>query len=227
MANTRISARVEELQVLQSRFLADRASQASGDGDAATAMLLALEALPDTRSGKQRPPVAEAEAALFKAYRALRESIVLKGHTGPLWSASFAPDGKRLLTASEDGTARLWDAQTGAPLKALSGHRRPVRFAAFSRDGRLVVTTSLDRTARVWDAETGEAVAVLEGHGDTVSRAAFSPDGRLVATASADDTARVWEAASGRAGAQTRPTYRAGARRHLHARRQEHRDDIR
>ena len=93
-ANTRISARVEELQVLQSRFLADRANQASGDGDAATAMLLALEALPDTRSGKQRPRVAEAEAALFKAYRALRESVVLKDHTGPLRSASFAPDGR-------------------------------------------------------------------------------------------------------------------------------------
>ena len=226
-ANIRISARVEELQVLQSRFLADRANQASGDGDAATAMLLALEALPDTRSGKQRPAVAEAEAALFKAYRALRELVVLKDHTGPLWSASFAPDGKRLLTASEDGTARLWDAQTGAPLKVLSGHRRPLRFAAFSPDGRRVVTTSLDRTARVWNAETGEAVAILEGHGDTVSRAAFSPDGRLRCDGLRRRDGARMGGGERQAGAQARPTCRAGARRHLHARRQEHRDDIR
>jgi hypothetical protein len=115
--------KVDELQTLQSRFLADRANQSTNDGDAATAMLLALEALPNTRSNKQRPSVPEAEAALFKAYQALRESVVLKEHTGPLWSASFAPDGRRLVTVSEDSTGRVWDAQTGAPLAVLRGHQ--------------------------------------------------------------------------------------------------------
>ena len=55
-AQQEMRAKVDELQVTQSRFLADRANQSTRDGDAATAMLLALEALPDTQSNKQRPP---------------------------------------------------------------------------------------------------------------------------------------------------------------------------
>jgi len=197
-AQQEMRAKVDELQVTQSRFLADRANQSTRDGDAATAMLLALEALPDTQSNKQRPPVPQAEAALLKAYHALRESIVLKEHTAPLWSASFTPDGRRLVTVSDDHTARVWDAQTGAPLWTLRGHGGPVRFAAFSRDGRYVVTTSPDKTARVWDVETGRDIAVLKGHSSNVLTAAFSPDGRQVVTASVDNTARVWEALSGK-----------------------------
>lgn len=193
-----LATKVGELQVTQSRFLADRANQSTGDGDAATAMLLALEALPDANINKPRPHVPEAEAALIKAYHALRESVVLKEHTGQLSSAMFAPDGRRLVTVSDDQTARVWDAQTGASLFELRGHQRPVRFAAFSRDGRYVVTTSLDKTARVWEVATGREVAVLEGHSENVLRATFSPDGGLVATASADNTARVWDARSGR-----------------------------
>jgi WD40 repeat protein len=197
-ANDAMRARVHELQVMQSRFLADRANQGTRDGDAATAMLLALEALPDTQSTKQRPPVPDAETALFKPYHALRESVVLKEHTGPLWGASFASDGRRLVTVSDDYTARVWDAQTGAPLFVLRGHQGPVRFAAFSPDGAYLVTTSLNRTARVWEVKTGREVAVLKGHSKIVLSAAFSPDGRQVATASADNTARVWEARSGK-----------------------------
>ncbi|MBR1279005.1 TIR domain-containing protein [Bradyrhizobium sp. AUGA SZCCT0283] len=197
-ANDEMRVKIGELQVMQSRLLADRANQATGDGDAATAMLLALEALPDTQSNKQRPPVPEADEALFKAYHALRETVVLKEHAGPLWSARFTPDGRRLVTVSDDGTGRVWDAQTGAPLFELRGHRGPVRSAEFSPDSRYVVTTSPDTTARVWDVETGREIAILEGHSKNVLRAAFSPDGRQVATASFDNTARVWEASSGK-----------------------------
>ncbi|MBV9529830.1 MAG: TIR domain-containing protein [Bradyrhizobium sp.] len=197
-ANDEMRAKIGELQVMQSRFLADRANQATADGDAATAMLFGLEALPDTQSNKQRPLVPEAEEVLFKAYHALRETVVLKEHAGPLWSASFTPDGRRLVTVSDDGTGRVWDAHTRMPLFELRGHRGPVRFVEFSPDSRYVVTTSPDTTARVWDVETGREVAVLQGHSKNVLRAAFSPDGRYVATASVDNTARVWEASSGK-----------------------------
>ena len=66
-------AQRDGLLLLQSRFLADRANQSSRDGDAGTAMLLALEALPDIRDGMDRPPAEEADVALFRAYQRLQE----------------------------------------------------------------------------------------------------------------------------------------------------------
>ena len=67
----------------------------------------------------------------------------------------FSPDGKRLVTASKDSTARLWDAASGAALAAFKGHQREVYSAAFSPDCKRVVTASDDHTARLWDAASG------------------------------------------------------------------------
>ena len=120
----------------------------------------------------------------------------LKGHTWGVTSAKFSPDGTRIVTASEDGTARVWDATKLGVVKSLvelNGHEEEITAGAFSPDGTRIVTASWDGTARVWDAATGMSLAELKGHTQEVRSAAFSPDGTRIVTASRDGTARVWE----------------------------------
>jgi WD40 repeat protein len=112
-------------------------------------------------------------------------------HQGQVNSAVFSPDGRRVVTASSDNTARVWegDRPVGEPMR----HQGPVNSAAFSRDGRRVVTASDDNTARVWEADTGTPVGAPLKQQGRVNSAGFSPEGRRVVTASYDKTAQVWE----------------------------------
>jgi WD40 repeat protein/tRNA A-37 threonylcarbamoyl transferase component Bud32 len=122
---------------------------------------------------------------------------ILQGHEARVTTASFSPDGKRIVTASADYTARVWDAATGAAVAVLRGHEHFVNSAAFSPDATRIVTVSDDRTARLWDSKTGVEVEVLRGQRFPFRSATFSTDGTRIATASADYTARVWDAATG------------------------------
>ena len=119
------------------------------------------------------------------------------GHEGPVYQATFSPDGKFVGTSSADHTARIWNATTGQTLVTLTGHTDEVKGAIFSPDGKLMLTTSADGTARLWDAATGKELRRFEGHTDIVYRAVFSPDARYIITASWDNTARVWDTHTG------------------------------
>jgi WD40 repeat protein len=116
----------------------------------------------------------------------------LIGHHGTVTAVRFSADGKKVLTASADTTARVWDARTGQLLKSLRGHQRSITSAEFSPDGKSVLTSSDDKTARIWDVESGIELEVLAGHGGKVLNAQFSHDGETIVTASDDGTARLW-----------------------------------
>jgi WD40 repeat protein/tRNA A-37 threonylcarbamoyl transferase component Bud32 len=152
-----------------------------------------------------------------------KELLALKGHHGPVLSAEFSPDGQRILTASADKTARLWEADTGKLVHTLK-HPYGVGFALFSRDGSRVLTvgngleiamagnatreTREQVAGRLWDAATGKELRALTwpaGAG-LVATAAISPDGRRVVTAGDDPEGHwgpygfpcVWDAATGK-----------------------------
>lgn len=116
------------------------------------------------------------------------------GHRRPLTAATFSPDGKRVLTASLDGTARIYDASGRGNGTELLGHKDAIRWAAFNKDGKRIVTASNDQTARVWDVQHPEKPVVLKGHQGAVTFAGFDAGGDKIVTASDDTTARVWNA---------------------------------
>jgi WD40 repeat protein len=112
--------------------------------------------------------------------------------------AIFSPDGRRILTASSDKTARMWDAATGAPIGEPMRHEDEVVEAAFSPDGARIVTASKDRTARLWDAATFKPLGEPMRHEHPVDHVAFNSTGtRIVTECNEADLLQLWDASTG------------------------------
>jgi hypothetical protein len=122
----------------------------------------------------------------------------LEGHSDSVSGVALTADGRRVLSASDDNTVKVWDVDSGLELRALEGHCSFVNGVAVSRDGRLAVSASHDRTLKVWDVESGRELRTLEGHYWGVNGVAMSGDGRMAVSASWDLPLKVWDVESGR-----------------------------
>jgi WD40 repeat protein/serine/threonine protein kinase len=135
------------------------------------------------------------DAATGKAIRSLQ------GHTGPVSSLAFSPDGARLVSGCEDSSVRLWDATTGKELATFRGHTANVQSVAFSPDGQWLASAGDDGVVKLWDALRGaEPVTLSGGDGSKwLSDVIFNADGQVLysfsgwSTNGAPDGIKLWD----------------------------------
>jgi Tol biopolymer transport system component len=123
---------------------------------------------------------------------------MMSGHADWVTSLAFSPDGKWIVSGSNDKTARVWDSVSGATLATLRGHGVAINSIAVSPDGKWIATAGNDGSVRLWDAKSGSQRGMLRGQGNSLFAVAFSPDRQRVAAAGRDRAVFVWELEHGK-----------------------------
>src|SRR5262249_43590758 len=127
-------------------------------------------------------------------------ALSVSGHDEPVVRVAFSPpDGRYLVSASRDGTAKIWDAITGREMRTFREHNAIVCAVAFHPDGRRVASGSWDERVFVWDATSGQVLQTLSGDAGFAYDVAFSPDGSTLASAYSNGTVLLWDPATGKA----------------------------
>ncbi|KAL3235343.1 Transcription initiation factor TFIID subunit 5 [Nakaseomyces bracarensis] len=124
-------------------------------------------------------------------------SSTLVGHSGAVYSTSFSPDNRYLLSGSEDKTVKLWSMDTQTALVNYKGHNHPVWDVKFSPLGHYFATASHDQTARLWSCDHIYPLRIFAGHTNDVDTVSFHPNGCYVFTGSNDKTCRMWDISTG------------------------------
>ena len=141
---------------------------------------------------KQQASDTKVTNALQELLNRKSERNRLEGHGRYVHSVNFSPNGKTLVSGSDDKTIKLWNVETGQKLHTFEGHGGPVYSVNFSRNGKTLVSGSGDKTIILWDVETGEKLHTFEGHNGPVYSVNFSYDGKTLVSGSGDKTIKLW-----------------------------------
>jgi toxoflavin biosynthesis protein ToxC len=121
-----------------------------------------------------------------------RVGIACANHDHLVNQCAFSSDGRWLVSASSDYSARVWEVPTLRLKAVLPGHGDDVDMAVFSPNDRRIATCALDRCVRIFDLD-GRCLCEMRGHTGNVLSLAWSPDGRHVVSSSVDGTIRRWD----------------------------------
>jgi WD40 repeat protein len=184
--------RVEQLAIAAEALLLSQPADAVANAIAAVGLSQsALVQFPN------HPLSTSAYDSLLKAIQVNHEQNRLV-HEDGINSVAFSPDGKRIISGSQDNMVYLRDANTGKLIGSLEGHKEDINSVAFSPDGKRIISGSEDKTLRLWDTNTGQLIgSPLKGHEDSVTSVGFSPDGKRIISGSWDKTLRLWDANTG------------------------------
>ena len=120
------------------------------------------------------------------------ERATLAGHSAEVGSVEFSPDGKLIATGSYDGTAKIWDAATGAEKFHLKPNTGKIDRIAFSPDSKVLAMSTRSQAPRLWDTATGQELTELKASYGDGSFVAFARDGRLLASSTRNDV-KLWD----------------------------------
>ena len=212
------------------RSMADRATESGQRGDDITRSLLALEALdtlnsewrdtlgvgrfadPNSSLGRRLMPgrpddderrrsaIATSAREVLGGYNTAREFRVFAGHKTSVRVMALSPDGKVVMSGSDDGELLVWDVGKQELIRTLTHHGRAVKRIVFSPSGDAVVTTSDDNNGVLWSFPSLDVKLKLTGHnaGEKINSVAFSDDGKFLVTCGTDKTAIVWNISESR-----------------------------
>jgi eukaryotic-like serine/threonine-protein kinase len=159
-----------------------------------------------------RPPPGKTDLRGFEWYYLDRlchsQGRTMAGHTDVVWSVAFGPDGRRIASASNDRTIKIWDAATGRIIRTLAAGEF-VQVVAFHPDGSQIASGGSNRVVTLWDVATGQPIRSLAGHALSIFQLAYSPDGKSLASSSTDGTVRLWDLV-GNAPSRALADHRAG-----------------
>lgn len=183
-----------QLTVARAQALAANAqSQAARDPE--LSLLLAMQSISTTVQLGQ-PAVPQAVGALHTALGQPQPIQILQspleGHTATVNRASFSPDGRFVLTAGDDGTAKIWEIGTGRVARTLASGSGRVAAAIWSPDGRFVATGGADGAIRLWSASNAQILQTFQTGANSIASLAYSPDGRSIAVGTGSGIAQIW-----------------------------------